>query len=270
MSAGQTKIERELTWTPFWALTFREVRRFLKVAVQTVYMPIVNSSLYLLIFGVSIGQYITLPNGLSYLAFLIPGLVMMGALNNALMNSSGSIITAKFSGELEDIRVVPLSTQNIVWAMAIGALVRGFIVGLITFLVGAVFHWIMKGEFLTIKHPVYLIYFLAMGNLAFGKLGIAVAIWSRNFDHVATVTALIVTPLLYLGGVFYSLKSLSPFWQAVSHFNPLVYMINGVRFGILGVSDVDMVLCLFVVAIALVISHVLALASLRYGSYNRW
>lgn len=261
---------RELTWTPFWALTFREVRRFLKVVVQTIYMPIVNSSLYLLIFGVSIGQYITLPDGTNYLSFLIPGLVMMGALNNALMNSSGSIITAKFSGELEDIRVVPLSTQNIVWAMAIGALVRGLIVGAVTFLVGTVFQKIQIGEFLSIKHPLVLIYFLAVGNLTFGKIGIAVAIWSRNFDHVTTVTALIVTPLLYLGGVFYSLKSLSPFWQSVSHFNPLVYMINGVRFGVLGSSDVNPMMCAIVVAVALIISHLLALFSLRFGSYNRW
>jgi ABC-2 type transport system permease protein len=262
--------QRELTWTPFWALTFREIKRFLKVAVQTVYMPIVNSGLYLLIFGVSIGQYITLPNGMSYLAFLIPGLVMMGALNNALMNSSSSIITAKFSGELEDIRVVPLSTQNIVWAMAVGALVRGWLVGLITYCVGVAFYWLQSGEFLFVKHPFYLLYFLTVGNLAFGKLGIAVAIWARNFDHVATATALVITPLLYLGGVFYSLKSLSPFWQTVSHFNPLVYMINGVRFGILGISDVNIGLCAVVVAIALVASHVLALFSLRYGSYNRW
>ncbi|OQW48620.1 MAG: ABC transporter permease [Proteobacteria bacterium SG_bin7] len=262
--------QRDLVWTPFWALTFREVKRFLKVAVQTVYMPIVNSGLYLLIFGVSIGQYITLPNGLPYLAFLIPGLVMMGALNNALMNSSSSIITAKFSGELEDIRVVPLSTQNIVWAMAFGALVRGLLVGIVTFIVGAGFYWLQIGDLLSIKHPFLLLYFLCVGNLAFGKLGIAVAIWARNFDHVATATALIITPLLYLGGVFYSLKSLSPFWQTVSHFNPLVYMINGVRYGILGVSDVNITLCAVIVAIALIFSHVLALASLRYGSYNRW
>lgn len=262
--------QRELTWTPFWALTFREIKRFLKVAVQTVYMPIVNSGLYLLIFGVSIGQYITLPNGLPYLAFLIPGLVMMGALNNALMNSSSSIITAKFSGELEDIRVVPLSTQNIVWAMAVGALVRGLVVGTITFIVGFVFYWLQTREFLFIKHPWILLYFLTIGNLAFGKLGIAVALWARNFDHIATVTALIITPLLYLGGVFYSLKSLSPFWQTVSHFNPLVYMINGVRYGILGISDVDIGWCALVVLVMLLLSHVLALMSLKYGSYNRW
>lgn len=261
---------RELTFTPFIALTIREIHRFLKVAIQTVYMPVINSALYLLIFGVSLGQHIHLENGVSYLAFLIPGLVMMGALNNALMNSSSSIVTAKFSGELEDIRVVPLSTQNIIWALAVGGLVRGLIVGVITYAVGLLFLYFQTGTIIFPVHLGTLVFFLVVGNLTFGKLGIAVALWAKNFDHIAAATSLVVTPLIYLGGVFYSLKSLSPFWQAVSYINPMVYMINGVRYGILGISDVSVLTSAFVIVIALILSHVLAIISLKYGSYNRW
>ncbi|MDZ4661404.1 MAG: ABC transporter permease [Pseudomonadota bacterium] len=261
---------RELNWTPFYALVLREIRRFLKVATQTVVMPVVNSSLYLLIFGVSLGQRLSVQTEISYLAFLIPGLVMMAALNNALMNSSSSIIIAKFSGELEDLRVAPLSPENILWAMAIGGLFRGYVVGGITFLVGLAFYRFYDEQWLVISHPFVLVYFLSAGCLAFGKIGIAVALWAKNFDHVSAVTAFIVMPLLYLGGVFYSIESLSPFWRSVSQYNPLLYMINGVRYGVLGVSDVSVVTAALVTLGALVLSHFLARFSLRTGSYQRW
>lgn len=262
--------QRELRWTPFYALVLREIRRFLKVATQTVFMPVVNSSLYLLIFGISLGSRLGDQNEVSYLAFLIPGLVMMSALNNALMNSSSSIIIAKFSGELEDLRVAPLSPSNILWAMAFGGLFRGYVVGGITFFVGLAFYRIYNHEWLSIAHPFALFFFISAGSLAFGKIGIAVALWAKNFDHVSAVTAFIVMPLLYLGGVFYSVSNLSPFWQNVSHYNPLLYMINGVRFGILGISDVGMVSATLVTLAALMLSHVLARRSLVTGSYQRW
>ncbi len=265
-----TEVKRELVWTPFYALVLREVRRFLKVAVQTVFMPVVNSFLYLLIFGVSLGPRLALSNEVSYLAFLIPGLVMMGALNNALMNSSSSIIIAKFSGELEDLRVAPLSPYNIIWAMAVGALFRGFVVGGITFLVGYGFYFYHHGALLTIAHPLALIFFLSVGCLAFGKLGIAIALWSKNFDHVSAITAFIVMPLLYLGGVFYSIHNLHPFWQLISKYNPLLYFINGVRYGILGMSDVDTMIAALVAIVTLLISHAMAIWSLQTGSYHRW
>ncbi len=262
--------KRELVWTPFYALVLREIRRFLKVATQTVIMPVVNSSLYLLIFGVSLGPRLTTDPSTSYLAFLIPGLVMMAALNNALMNSSSSIIIAKFTGELEDLRVAPLSPGNILWAMAFGGLFRGYVVGGITFLVGLGFYRFYNHQWLVISHPLVLLYFLSAGCLAFGKIGIAVALWAKNFDHVSAVTAFVVMPLLYLGGVFYSTESLSPFWREVSHYNPLLYMINGVRYGILGVSDVSVMTAALVTLVALVLSHLLAIVSLKTGSYQRW
>ena len=264
------EVRRELTWTPFFALVMREIRRFLKVATQTVVLPVINSFLYLLVFGVSLGQRLGQNPEISYLAFLIPGLVMMGALNNALMNSSSSIIIAKFSGELEDLRVAPLTPSNILWAMAFGALFRGYVVGGVTFIVGLGFYRYYNEHWLIISHPFVLFYFLTAGCLAFGKMGVAIALWAKNFDHVSAVSAFIVMPLLYLGGVFYSVENLSPFWRTVSHFNPLLYLINGVRFGILGVSDVNIFNAALVTFAALVVSHILAALSLRTGSYQRW
>src|SRR5689334_19759882 len=131
-------VEINLRWAPFLAALEREIRRFLKVIVQTIFTPLINALLYLLIFGVSLGQNIKAPGGGSYLLFIIPGLVMMGCLNNAFANSSSSIITAKFGGDLEDFRISPISHLQIVWAMSIGGVIRGFVVGILILATGAI------------------------------------------------------------------------------------------------------------------------------------
>lgn len=261
---------KSLMFIPFVMLFYREIRRFFKVLVQTIVSPIISSSLYLLIFGVSLGKSIQLENGLSYLAFLIPGLVMMGCLNNSFQNASSSIVSSKFSGDLEDYRAAPLSNQQIIWAIAFGGLFRGLVVGVITFIVGEVFFWQTQGELLTIAHPLHLLVFLVFGGLSFAMLGMSVAFWARTFDQMSAVSSFILLPLIYLGGVFFSIDSLHPFWQKLSLFNPLLYLINGVRFGILGVSDVDMGVALTVALLGTVIFYLIAIVSLKRGSFNRW
>lgn len=261
---------QELTWTPFITLYVREMKRFMKVIVQTVFTPLVTASLYLLIFGVSLGKNITISAGSSYLAFLIPGLVMMSVLNNAFQNSSSSIVAGKFSGDLEDWKVVPLSNQQIVWALSIGGLTRGLIVGFITFTVGTVFYLFMQHEFLIPAHFGWLLFFLAVGGLSFAKLGISVAFWAKTFDQLSAVGTFMLLPLIYLGGVFFSLEGLHPFWQAVSKFNPVLYFINGVRYGIIGHSDVDVYMAATVSLGALVVFHFLGLRSLKNAQFQRW
>src|SRR4051812_46334631 len=228
-----------LRWTPFLSLLKREVHRFVKVIVQTVITPFINSSLYLLIFGVSLGRNIQLKQNINYLAFLIPGLVMMGCLNNSFQNSSSSVVTARIGGDLEDFRASALSDQQMIWAFSLGGLLRGFIVGSITFFIGELFYLTSEGQWLAIEHPVQLLIFLVLGSLTFSKLGIAVAYWAKSFDQLSAVTGFILVPLTYLGGVFFSIEHLHPFWQRVSQLNPLLYFINGVRFSVLGTSDVD-------------------------------
>ena len=267
----QSQVQVQLhPWSSFVTLYEREMKRFLKVIFQTVFTPLINSSLYLLIFGVSLGSAIKLENGVSYLSFLIPGLVMMGVLNNAFQNSSSSIVSGKFSGDLEDLKVVPLTPEMITWAMSIAALTRGVLVGIVTYVVGAVFQFILEGGVPPIAHPFYLLLFLAVGGLTFAKLGIAVAFWAKTFDQMSAIGSFVLLPLIYLGGVFFSIKGLHPFWQSVAHFNPVLYFINGVRYGLLGVSDVDVTTALVVSIGSLIFFHFLALRSLKSGSYTRW
>lgn len=170
----------ELHWTPFLVLLIREIRRFLKVLVQTVISPMINSSLYLLIFGVSLGAKISVGGGVSYLAFLIPGLVMMSCLNNSFQNTSSSVVSAKFAGELEDFRVSPLSNQQIIWALGLGGLTRGLLVGSVTYFVGQVFFWLAQGQWLPMAHPWWLIYFFGSGRFGIFSPGYFGGILGQN------------------------------------------------------------------------------------------
>jgi ABC-2 type transport system permease protein len=254
----------------FMTLFTREIKRFMKVVVQTVVTPFVSSFLYLLVFGVSLGSQMQMHGGVPYLAFLIPGLMMMGLMNNAFQNSSSSIVSSKFSGDLEDIRVAPITNQQIVWAMSLGGVVRGSIVALITYAVGAVFYYVQQNEVLGIAHPYALVYFVVMGGLIFGMIGIAVAFWAKTFDQLSAFSAFVLLPLTYLGGVFISIESLHPFWQTVAKLNPLLYLINGLRYGVLGVSDVEISHSVILSLVGFFVFYAVSLWSLRRGSFQRW
>ncbi len=255
---------------PFMTLYYREIQRFLKVIVQTVLAPIVSSTLYLLIFGVSLGDKIEMGEGMTYLAFLIPGLVMMSVLNNAYQNSSSSIVSGKFSGDLEDWKVAPLGCHGILWALAFGGLTRGIVVGLITLVVGQIFYWSVHSQLLSIYNPGLLFLFLVIGGLSFSMFGISIAFWAKTFEHISGVGSFVILPLIYLGGVFFSLEGLHPLWQTLSKINPLLYFINGVRFSLLGTSDVSSWVSLSVSLSALLIFYAIALKVLKSASYNRW
>ncbi|HMN68154.1 MAG TPA: ABC transporter permease [Bdellovibrionales bacterium] len=262
--------KQEYHWYPFYTLFRREIARFMKVLGQTVLIPLVNSGLYLMIFGVSLGHQIVVQGQSSYLAFLIPGLVMMGCLNNAFQNSSSSIITSKFSGDLEDLKAAPFSIMQIIWALGLAALVRGLMVGGVTWAVGEVSHFAIYGQWLGIAHPLVLAVFLVLGSLTFANLGISVAFWARTFEQMSAVSGFILLPLIYLGGVFFSVEHLPGFWKDVSLANPLLYMINGVRYGILGAADVEPGIALAVSLAAMTGTLLLAAQSLRTGSFQRW
>lgn len=263
-------MNRELLFTPFLSLLRKEVMRFFRVIGQTLLVPIVNSTLYLLIFGVSLGSSIQVQGLSSYLAFLIPGLVMMGVLNNAFQNSSSSIGTSKFHGDLEDLRIVPLSATQIVWALGIGGLIRGALVGFITFSIGEIFYRLQVGEVLPIAHPAILFVFLLLGGVSFSFLGIAIAFKAKSIDQLSAITGFILLPLMYLGGVFFSLEHLHPFWRSASLLNPMLYFMNGVRYGILGMSDISVVAALSISLFTTVLLYGLALYTVKFGTYSRW
>ncbi len=248
----------------------REIARFLKVIVQTIVSPFISSFLYLLIFGVSLGQKMGATHGVSYLSFLIPGLMMMSLINNAFQNSSSSISSSKFSGDMEDLKVAPLTHNEIIWAMSLASLVRGATVAFITFTVGSVFMYFQEGQLLGIAHPFVALFFLVLSGLIFGLIGICIAFWANSFDQLSAFSAFILLPLTYLGGVFISIENLHPIWQNISKINPLLYLINGLRYGVLGVSDVPVLWSAIISVIGIVVFYSIARFCLKNGSFQRW
>lgn len=259
-----------MNWIPFETLLRREISRFSKVLVQTVVAPLISSFLYLLVFGVSLGQHVQFKENISYLAYLIPGLMMMGLINNSYQNSSSSIVTMKFTGDLEDLRVVPLSNQTIVWAMALASWVRGMVVACVTWIAGNIFMFWQHGELLGISHPWAFLFFSLVGGLSFGHIGIAMAFWAKTMDQLSAFSSFILLPLIYLGGVFISMDRLSPFWRSIAEWNPLLYFIEGFRYSFFGQSDISIEKSVVVSLLGLMIFYWQALRSLKPGCFGRW
>jgi ABC-2 type transport system permease protein len=248
----------------------KEVRRFMRVVVQTVLSPLINSTLYLMIFGLSLGSHIGEYGGVTYLAFVIPGLIMLTALNNSFQNSSSSIITSKFHGDLQDLRIAPIKTSEIVLALSFGALARGLAVGTVTFLVAQVFYRISQGSWLIPAHPLLMMFFIIVGSLCFGMLGIIVGFRSKNFEGLNAISAFILVPLLYLGGTFFSVDGLHPFWRSVAHANPLLYFTSGFRYAILDKSDIPAMTSVTVAAVTLIVLYVVSSRAVHKGYFGKW
>lgn len=255
---------------PFYVLLKKEIKRFLKVMMQTIVTPFMSSFLYLLVFGVSLGSRMDQHYQVPYLAFLIPGLMMMGLMNNAYQNSSSSVAVAKFSGDLEDIRVTPLTNHHILWAMGLGAVVRGSVVALVTYIVGALFYWVQFDAWFEIKHPLILLYFVLVGGFMFGLLGVCAGFWAKSVEHVAAFSNFILLPLLYLGGVFVSIETLPEWARQASQYNPVLYLINGMRYGVLGVSDVAEGTSILVSFCGVIVLYFLGNLALKKASFARW
>jgi ABC-2 type transport system permease protein len=259
--------------TPFLFLFRKECHRFMKVLVQTVLTPLISSTLYLLIFGVSLGGNIQLDSQTGagkYLAFLIPGLMMMGLMNNAFQNSSSSLVSSKFTGDIEDLGIVPLSRNNIIWALSLASVVRGVLVAAMTLLAGEAFFYVQYGQLLPVEHPLWLLYFLTMGGLVFGQMGMMTAFWAKSFDQLSAVSTFVILPLTYLGGVFISIRQLHPVWQTVSLMNPLFYFINGLRFSVLGTADVSVLQSACLAAVSLAVVYFLAHRLFSKITFSRW
>jgi ABC-2 type transport system permease protein len=255
--------------TPFLILFRKECHRFMKVMVQTVVTPLISSTLYLLIFGVSLGSHVNMGEA-KYLAFLIPGLMMMGLMNNAFQNSSSSLVSSKFTGDIEDLGVVPLTRNHIIWALSLASVVRGVLVSAMTLLAGEVFYYFQYQQFLSIEHPLWLFYFLILAGLVFGQMGMMTAFWAKSFDQLSAVSTFVILPLTYLGGVFISISQLHPFWQTVSLLNPLFYFINGLRYSVLGTADVGIVQSAGLAALALAVMFTLAHWLFSRVTFTRW
>ena len=256
--------------SPFWGVLFREIKRYFKVPYQTLGTPLINSLLYLFIFGLSLGQSITLPGYPSYLFFLIPGLIMMTTIKNAFDNASSSVVSSKYSGELIDLRITPLTPIQIASGFCLAGLSRGLIVAMVTYITSALVVFFTQPINLPIKHLAILLYFMFISGGGFALMGLTIGMISKNFDSLNAFSAFLLVPLIYLGGVFFSLNSLHPFWQLISKFNPLLYMINGVRYGFLGKSDVSIPHAMLVSFLFFCFFYSCAILTLRKGKNYHW
>ena len=243
----------------FATLLYKELLRFWKVSFQTVASPVLTALLYLVVFAHALEGRVQVYDGVHYTTFLLPGLVMMSVLQNSFANSSSSLIQSKVTGNVIFILLPPISHVEFFFAYVLASMARGLTVGLAVLAVTA---WFVK---LPLASPPWIIAFALAGSAILGALGLVAGIWADKFDQIAAFQNFIILPLTFLSGVFYSIHSLPPLWQDLSHLNPFFYMIDGFRYGFFGVSDVSPWLSLSIVGSAMLLVSAIAVHLLRIG-----
>lgn len=227
----------------FYALFYKEVKRFWRVSFQTVAAPVLTAILYLMIFGHVLEDHVKVYDAISYTAFLIPGLVMMSLLQNSFANTSSSLIQSKITGNLIFVLLAPLSHFEFFSAYILAAMVRGVAVGAGVFLAT---YWFTDISF---YQPLWILVFGLLSAALLAALGLIAGIWAEKFDQLAAFQNFFIMPATMLSGVFYSIHSLPPIWQTISHFNPFFYMIDGFRYGFFGISDVSPWFSLLIISV---------------------
>ena len=248
-----------MNWIGLWTLIKREVGRFLSVYKQTILPGVISSGPYIVVFGFTLEQRISEINGVPYTLFILPGLIMMTTLSNATSNTASSMLQMKLLQQLPDLLTAPLSGFEISFAYIVGGALRGFINGLMVIFVGV----------LLIDMPVQNIWgtlgFIFLVSWAFASMGLLLGQLADTWDHLATMQNFFLTPLSFLGGIFYSIKMLPDWAQTISYFNPIYYMINGIRHTILGVSDSDPMVSFFMALIMTIIFSLSAMLVMKSG-----
>ncbi|MER2491456.1 ABC transporter permease [Catenovulum sediminis] len=223
-------------WVALKSILYKECNRFLRIWVQTLVPPAITMTLYFVVFGSLIGSRVGEVNGFSYVEFMMPGLIMLAVINNAYSNVSSSFFSAKFQRNVEELLVAPVPTYVIVAGYVGGGVIRATIVGFIVSLVALFFVDIQIHNFGVILST------LLLTAVLFALGGLINAVYAKTFDDISIIPTFILSPLTYLGGVFFSVSMLPDFWQGVSQLNPIIYMVNAFRFGFLGASDVSLTL----------------------------
>lgn len=225
----------------FKSLVEREIVRFTSVFLQTIFPPLVTSFLYISVFGYTIGARVKEVQGMSYLEFIIPGLLMMYVLESAYQNTSSSLFISRWAGHIQEILVSPVSYFEMVLAFLIGGLVRSFVIVTGVYFVSLLFTPI------TIEHPFVVLFMVIFVSLLFSSIGVIVALLAEEFEHLTICSTFVITPLVFFGGVFHSVDMLPDLLRTLTASNPIFYMVNGMRYGMLGVSDVPVAPCMLVV-----------------------
>jgi ABC-2 type transport system permease protein len=243
-------------WTAFKSLLGKEIHRFMRIWVQTLVPPAITMTLYFVIFGSLIGSRIGTMEGFSYMEFIVPGLIMMSVITNSYSNVASSFYSAKFQKNIEELLVAPVPNYVIILGYVMGGVTRGILVGIIVTVVSLFF------VDLQVQHWGIIVATVLMTSIVFSLGGLINAVFAGSFDDISIIPTFVLTPMTYLGGVFYSISLLPEFWQGVSKINPIVYMVNAFRYGFLGISDVSIatsfgVLSVFVVILYAVAHHLI-------------
>ena len=230
---AEPRLIQGVNWMGVWTLFLKEVRRFVKVGTQTVAAPAVTTLLFLAIFTLALGREIELGADVTFPEFLAPGLVMMAILQNAFQNTSSSLMISKVQGNIVDVLMPPLGPGELVTAYVAAGIVRGLVVGSSTTIVMSI---VVGFEF---ANPLLALFFAIIGSMFLALLGVLAGLWSEKFDHLSAVTNFLITPLTFLSGTFYSIDRLPGIWNEVAHLNPIFWLIDGFRAGMIGWSDSD-------------------------------
>ena len=249
----------QLYWTAFRSLLGKEVTRFSRIWVQTLVPPAITMTLYFIIFGNLVGSRIGEMGGFDYMQYIVPGLIMMSIITNSYGNVVSSFFGTKFQRNIEELLVAPVPNFVILAGYVIGGVVRGLMVGAIVTLLSLFF------TDLSVSHPLVTIAIVFLTAVVFALGGFINAVYANTFDDISIIPTFVLTPLTYLGGVFYSISLLPEFWQWVSQLNPILYMVNTFRYGILGVSDIDIGFAFGMIILFIVVLSAFSLHLLKIG-----
>ena len=249
-----------LLWVGYKTIVRKEITRILRIWGQTIVPPAITMTLYFIIFGELIGRRIGEMGGFTYMQYIVPGLVIMSVITNSYGNMVSSFFGAKFGKHIEELLISPLPNWIILLGYVTGALTRGLLVGVVVMMVSLFFTRI------EIQHPLVMVSVLFLTAVVFSLAGMVNAIFAQKFDDIAIIPTFVLAPLTYLGGVFYSIALLPEFWQRVSVVNPILYMVNGFRYGMLGVSDVSLTMTYGVILVAGALLFAWCLLLLRRGT----
>lgn len=236
---GTRKFGR-VNWLGLYTLYHKEVMRFMSIYLQTIIAPVVSMMLFLAIFSISIGKFRAEINGVDFMVFIVPGLIMNAMMQNAFANNSSSLMMGKMQGNIVDILMPPISAGEMMFAITMGGATRGFVVGISTGIVMAIVIDIQ------VQHFAMVLLFGILGSMVMALLGLLGGLWADKFDQMGMITNFVITPLTFLSGTFYSIEQLPEFAQIITRFNPFFYLIDGFRFGFIGYSESNIYLTIFV------------------------
>ena len=248
-----------LYWVALQSIWYKEINRFGRIWIQTLVPPVITMTLYFIIFGNLIGSRIGEMHGFDYMQFIVPGLIMMAVITNSYANVASSFFSAKFQRNIEELLVAPVPTHVVIAGYVGGGVARGICVGVLVTVVSLFFVPLHVHAWWVIAAT------LLLTAILFSLAGLLNAVFATTFDDISLIPTFVLTPLTYLGGVFYSLTLLPPFWQAVSKLNPIVYMISGFRYGFLGINDVPLTFTMAVLVAFIVVFYLLAWYLIQRG-----